>query len=263
MFTTYIRIAEHLVEIQTGSAWVYGWIDRKFTHKAEPPLDGQTLDLSLVIEDGYGQPFVDFNVDIREEADAVVFDRPDYLIRFEYGFRRAHVSAYNSFALKHALMNLYSVFIVHHGWGLLVHSSCVEQDGRAWLFAGVSGAGKSTVARLSAPRPILSDEATVVKVEQGRVTVFDSPFRSELETPAVYGGFPLGGIQLLRQAVYNQRTPIRKADGVLQLLGKVFYWSYRKDETAKLFALCRELVNALPIFELHFQKNDTFWEEIS
>ncbi len=73
---------------------------------------------------------------------------------------------FNEFALKHALMNLYSSFIVHHKWGLLIHSSCLKEGDKAFLFSGQSGAGKSTVVKLSHPRPILSDEATVVKITE-------------------------------------------------------------------------------------------------
>lgn len=262
MKTINVRIAEHRVEFTTESDWVEDFIRSRF-YVEEPEHLGRKPDLLVHVEDGYGSEFTSFDVDSISNGDELIYLRTDYRIRLDLQYGLANVYVFDDFALKHAMLNLYSTFIVHHNWGLLIHSSCILEGEKAFLFAGQSGAGKSTVARLSSPRPILSDEATVLKIDQGEITVFDSPFRSDTPPLLIRESRPLGAIQLLRQSLSIKRTAMGKIDGMLELLGKVFYWPYDAGETAKVFDKCKMLAHRIPIYELYFQKNDLFWKEIS
>ena len=160
-------------------------------------------------------------------------------------------------------MNLYSSFIVYHNWGLLIHSSCAIEKGTAHIFAGKSGAGKSTAAKLSYPRNLLSDEATLVKITPEKVIVFNSPFRSELEVGNFVEQVDLTSVQILFQALQNIRATLTKSDALFQLMDKVFYWPHSQKEIKTIMKLLTNLVKNVPVYELHFQKNNTFWELIS
>jgi hypothetical protein len=223
----------------------------------------QKHDIRVIIMDNYGTPFVNYDVAIITEANKITYKRADYIIEVDDSFKKATISAHNELALKHAFINLYSAFLVHHNWGLLVHSSCAVERGAAHLFAGHSGAGKSTVAKLSKPRSLLSDEATIIKITKDGVVIFDSPFRSELKPVKRQHSYPLKSIQLLNQAKKNERIPINHADALIQLIDKVFYWPHCAEETTRIIQLLKVLVEQVPNYELHFQKNKTFWELIS
>jgi hypothetical protein len=160
-------------------------------------------------------------------------------------------------------MNLYSSFIVYHNWGLLIHSSCAIDNGKAHIFAGQSGAGKSTAAKLSYPRKLLSDEAALIKITPEKVTVFNSPFRSELEAGNFKEQVELASVQILYQALQNNRAKLTKSDALLHLMDKVFFWPHSLDETKTIMRLLTDLVKIVPGYELQFQKNNTFWELIS
>jgi hypothetical protein len=231
-----------------------------FSHKN---LQFNSPDLIITIMDNYGVSFVNYDVAIKKELNKILYERADYLIEVNNSFKYATISVHNELALKHALMNLYSAFLVHHNWGLLVHSSCVVEHGTAHLFAGHSGAGKSTVAMLSKPRNLLSDEATILKISEDGVTIYDSPFRSELKPLNLQESYPLKSMQLLSQALINKRITLHKADALIQLIDKVFYWPYCAEETTRIINLLKLLVEKVPIYELHFQKDNTFWELIS
>ncbi|WNB92475.1 hypothetical protein [Bacillus sp. NEB1478] len=227
-------------------------------------VQNEIPDIKLTIKDSYGIPFVNYNVSTTRESNHIVYKRADYLINVDNTFENAEISAYNELALKHALMNLFSAFIVHHNWGLLIHSSCVVDNEGAHLFSGHSGAGKSTVAMLSNPRDLLSDEATIVKITENKITIFDSPFRSD-STPLgeKIKSYPLKSIQFLNQAMLNQRILINQSDAFIQIIDKVFYWPNGSKDMKSIFSMLKQLVTLVPIYDLHFKKDNTFWEMIS
>ncbi len=83
--------------------------------------------------------------------------------------------------------------------GLLLHSAGVVSKGRAYLFVGRSGAGKTTFARrsLAEGREVLSDDLNAVVLERGELRVRQVPFAGELgmklpEGPL--GDAPLAGV---------------------------------------------------------------------
>lgn len=266
MLTYTVRIAELSVCFETVSPEISDYLLEKFAGDGSEGAAGpvEDPDLALTVAGGYGEPFVDFEVSAAKEDDGrIVFTRADYRITVEPGHRSALIEVYDLFALKHAMIHIYSMVISHREWGLLIHSSCLLQGDRAYLFAGHSGAGKSTVVQLSRPRPILSDEASIVKIAADGITIFNSPFRSDTDRPDIRDTYPLSGIHMLRQALYNERSRMSGISGLTELLNRVFYWAYDPEETKKVLRLCKRLVDRVPVYDLYFQKNHTFWEEIS
>lgn len=227
------------------------------------PTENKQPDLVINIEDGFGVSFQDYYVAIKKDNNQIIYRRADYHIKVDSDFKNAFVSVHNELALKHGLMNLFSSFIVFHNWGLLIHSSCVIDNGKAHIFSGQSGAGKSTAAKLSYPRNLLSDEATLVKITEEDVQIYNSPFRSEIEADSFSGNLSLASVQILFQALQNKREKVAKSDALFQLMDKVFFWPQSQEETSRIMKLMTLLVKQVPVYELHFQKNNSFWELIS
>jgi hypothetical protein len=252
-------IGEHSLCFYSASERIQSWIHDSF--EADSGLSSPP-DLSIEIVDGYGSAFRNFDVDVESRENLITYRRTDYVIEVDPAYSRATLSVFNTFALKHALMNLYSAFIVHRSWGLLIHSSCVIHQGNAVLFSGHSGAGKSTVAKLSAPRPLLSNEATIVKVDAAQSYAFDSyPFHSD---PAVFtkGHYPMSSMYFLHQSETISANGLSETEVMIELMDKVFFWAHDPAETMKLIKLVKTLSQSITGFELFFQKNDLFWREI-
>jgi hypothetical protein len=258
-----IKIAEHIIGFHTESKMVESYLVTQYGALFVDASEDRSPDLFVMIAGGYGVAFVDYEVEVHSTDGTIVFTRKDYRLEVDAKYHKACIAVHDELALKHAMLNLYSAFITFRGWGLLLHSSCLAEGEHAFLFAGQSGAGKSTVAALSVPRPILSDEATIVKLEEEGAWVFTSPFRSDTMYPDLPDPYQLNGIHLLRQAVYNKRSPLSKSSSIPELMNRVFYWAHDPEETKKVLRLCRKLLEQVPVYELAFQKNDTFWEEIS
>ncbi|WP_020618753.1 hypothetical protein [Paenibacillus daejeonensis] len=254
-----LHIGEHVFHIITYSSDVQSFFEQHYLPCEDTAANA---DMTVVVHDGYGKAFDTYDVEIASREGVIVYTRTDYRIDVDDSFTRASLQVQDVFALKHAMMNLFSAFAAHRGWGLLIHSSCIMDREQAYLFAGPSGAGKSTVALLSRPRQVLSDEATIVKITDSEAVIYDSPFRSDLGLPSRRQGTPLRAIQLLRQATENRREPLSQVEGMMGVMDKVFFWSPNVTYTQRVMGLCHRLATVVPVYELYFQKNDTFWEEI-
>jgi hypothetical protein len=264
MSTLKVTIGEHVLHVMFQSEFSAELFHVTFPEIKESSKDH--VDLYVELRAGFGSPFKNYDISSFTDNEGYRhYTRTDYKLSIDSNYRYAAISVYDELALKHALMHLMSTYIVHHGWGLLIHSSCILENGHAHLFAGHSGAGKSTVTALSLPRGIFSDEATLVKISSDVVTVFHSPFRSEFHTNLNEQLTPssLSSIQILHQSPTNRRLPIKKTDGLLTLMNKVFYWSPSPEVARKILGKLKEMVEIVPVYELHFRKEPTFWELIT
>lgn len=88
----------------------------------------------------------------------------------------------------------------------LVHSSTIVHQGKAVLFLGESGTGKSTHTRLwlkSIPDAhLLNDDSPVLAMENGEAVVYGSPWSGKTHCYHQLR-FPLAGVVRLSQAPYN------------------------------------------------------------
>lgn len=106
--------------------------------------------------------------------------------------------------------------------GILLHSAAVVTDGRARIFFGRSGAGKSTVARLGAAAggQVLSDDLNALVVNGDRLVCQKVPFAGD------FGGTrrgdelvcPVAGVYRLRQGECVDVHAMTRADALSALM---------------------------------------------
>lgn len=99
----------------------------------------------------------------------------------------------------------------------------VDRDGNGILFAGNSGAGKTTTARLWAndAAEILSDDRIVVRLENGSWMMYGTPWHGEAEICSPSRA-RLHRIFLLHQATSNSVSPLSPSAAVARLLSCTF-----------------------------------------
>lgn len=107
--------------------------------------------------------------------------------------------------LFHAIRHCYLYLAQQHGI-LALHSASLLYRGKAWLFSGPSGTGKSTHTNLwnrLFQTPLLNGDLNLLALRDGVPLVYGLPWcgTSGISTPRTY---PLGGIILLRQARENR-----------------------------------------------------------
>ena len=118
------------------------------------------------------------------------------------------------YALNNAAMLMYAMATSRKKTALF-HSSVVEHQGRAYMFLGKSGTGKSTHSQLwikyIPETQLVNDDNPVVRVfDDGTATVYGSPWSGK--TPCYRNvSYPIGGVVKLEQAPMNR---IRRLSGV-------------------------------------------------
>ena len=99
----------------------------------------------------------------------------------------------------------------------LLHAACVAIDSGVVLLVGQAQAGKSTAARLAAPRPVLSDDAVLLATApEGRVVAATIGFWGRegsdgLEITRRPGTHPVAAFVTLKKASRNRLRPPRPA----------------------------------------------------
>ncbi len=147
--------------------------------------------------------------------------------------------------------------LLGRGRGVELHScGVIDQEGRGRLFVGVSGAGKTTTARLWADHATgtVSDDRVIVREHQGAMWMFGTPWHGEAEL-SLAGGVPLAGVYLLAQADGNELRTLSAVEAVARLFGCTFPPFY--DERALDFTLAflQRLTSAVPVRELRFTRD--------
>lgn len=112
-----------------------------------------------------------------------------------------------AFGLNNALMVIFTICTSCHGT-LLMHSSVVENEGKGYMFLGVSGQGKSTHSDLWVKHvpgsTLINDDNPIVRIaEDGTPTVYGSPWSGKRP---IYKNvhYPIGGFAAIEQEKENR-----------------------------------------------------------
>lgn len=138
--------------------------------------------------------------------------------------------------------------------GLLAHAAGMEYGGKAFLFTGASGAGKSTFSELLAAAKtgtILSDERMIVREIEGKMIAFGTPWAGTAGI-ARNGSAPLAGIFLLKHGRENQVKKIAGAEALDRMLPLVSIPWYDPEPMTEIIAFAKRVVAAVPCYEFSF-----------
>ena len=130
----------------------------------------------------------------------VDIERGDFHARWDPRTGRGRVRQNaNPYSLDSVLRIVHSLILAERG-GFLLHSASAICEGRAYLFSGVSGAGKTTMTRLApADVTLLTDEISYVRPSGGGYAAFGTPFAGELAKAGENCAAPVSALFFLEQ----------------------------------------------------------------
>ena len=224
----YYKVAEHVFVLKTGEHDSLIGELRQY----EPFLTEPTNEVSFRVEIVDDLTVSDIQEEMRQEDEGQTIvvgktnDGEAYLefwldkrlcsvMIVDKDYRQTQVSVKEnwSFGVNNAMMVMYALATANSQTALF-HSSVVSYQGKAYMFLGQSGTGKSTHSSLWLKyiegTELVNDDNPVVRIIDGVARVYGSPWSGK--TPCYRNVvYPVGGIVKLDQAPYNE---IKRLKGV-------------------------------------------------
>jgi hypothetical protein len=167
----------------------------------------------------------------------------------------------HEYALDSLLRILLSMLLLPRD-GFLLHAATVVRKGRAFVFTGRSGAGKSTVASLSPPGSVLTDEASLLRYSEGAWHAHGTPFWGEFRAEGANTKVPIAGIYALVQAQEDSVQPLSMKQALRALLPNVMFFSSGKQQNEELLRLLIRAAGQIPFYQLRFRRDPGFWQVV-
>ena len=151
--------------------------------------------------------------------------------------------------------------LVKRGEGLIAHAAAVrDTDGRGYLFAGKSGAGKSTTARLwhkNTRADILNDDRVLLLKKGRRFLMYNPPWHGEMGAylSPYHKPVRLDRIFFLRHGKRNVCEPLGFEKAFRRLYPAVFPVFWDVEALKNLVSLCGQVLQASTACDLSFVKN--------
>ncbi len=208
-------------------------------------------------------PVSDDDVRVRFEGGQWLIERGDFHARWDARTGRGTVRQNaNPYSLDSVLRILHSLILADRG-GFLLHAASAVVDGRAYLFSGISGAGKTTMTRLAPPDvTLLTDEISYLRPVAGGYSAFGTPFAGELARPGENCSAPVSALFFLEQGPENRIDEMSSAEALRRLMRNILFFAEDPVLVEKLLAIACDFVAAIPNRRLTFYPDARVWDEV-
>lgn len=168
----------------------------------------------------------------------------------------------NPYSLDSVLRIVHSLILAERG-GFLLHAASGIGDGQAYLFPGVSGAGKTTITRLAPPDvTLLSDEISYVRPGAAGYEAFGTPFAGELAKAGENSRAAIGALFFLEKGLENRVEELPAAEAVRRLMRNILFFAEDPNLVEQLLASACNFVSQVPIRRLTFYPDFRVWDEV-
>ena len=153
--------------------------------------------------------------------------------------------------------------LAHSAGGILMHTAGIVRDGRAYLFFGHSGSGKTTACRVSADQhTILNDDLILLTPQNGEWIAHGTPFWNPTQIKPSNQNAPVAGMYLLIQAPHVAIHKLAPGQATAALISNVPVIPQDTFRSIKLLELLSTLQKNIPVYQLHFLPDNSFWDVI-
>ena len=192
-----------------------------------------------------------------------LLERGDFRAEWDPATRRGRIrQSANPYSIDTVLRIVHTLVLAREG-GFLLHAASAVRNGRAFVFSGVSGAGKTTLARLAPPDAnVLTDEISYVRKEAGGYYAYGTPFAGELARVGANLRAPLDTIYLLAQGAENRVSDVGKAEAARGILANMLFFAEDAELVRAVFLSALDLVEHVPVLRLTFRPEAAAWDLI-
>lgn len=138
--------------------------------------------------------------------------------------------------------------------GMLLHSSAVEYEGKAYLFSGPCGVGKSTHSRqwqqtFGDAAQVFNDDKPALRYLDGTWYAYGTPWCGK-DGINQNKKVPLAGICFLKQAGENAIRKMTAQEAISHIYSQTMYILHKQENMERLLCQIDNLVRCVPVWEL-------------
>ena len=190
-------------------------------------------------------------------------ERGDFRAEWDAAQGRGKIlQSLSPYAIDSVLRIVHSLVQARQG-GFLLHGASAIRSQQAFLFSGVSGAGKTTISRLApADSILLTDEISYIRRERDAYWAFGTPFAGELARLGANTSAPIKRLYFLAKGPENRIEPIETAQALRMLLRNILFFADDADLVKMVFRSACEFLSHVPAFRLTFYPDERVWDLI-
>jgi hypothetical protein len=210
-----------------------------------------------------GEIHADKDVEVRMEGGYWRLERGDFRASWDPRAGRGHISQTpNPYAIDSVLRIVHTLILARQG-GFLLHAASVIRNGSAFLFAGVSGAGKTTISRL-APDDVtlLTDEVSYIRSVGDLYQACGTPFAGELAKVGENRSAPISTLFLLEKGMENRQEEVDPAEAIRAVMRSILFFADDSELVKLVFRSAWDFVERIPVRRLVFSPDQRVWEMI-
>ena len=133
----------------------------------------------------------------------------------------------------------------------MIHASGVNHGGKGYLFTGISGKGKSTMAMLwdTYGAQVIHDDRMIIRKKGDGYIMFNTPVYDNdypLESP-------LGKIFVIEHGTENSMIPLKEAASVSQVMANCIQHTWDTSIIGNLLGSVAQMCRIVPSYKLLFK----------
>jgi hypothetical protein len=134
---------------------------------------------------------------------------------------------------------------------IMIHASGINHKGHGYLFSGISGRGKSTMAKLweDAGAKVIHDDRLIIRNSEKGYRMYNTPVYNN-DTPRMS---PLNRIFLIEHDLENRLVPIKGALAVSSIMTNCIQHNWGHDIIARLLGSVSVICTTVPVARLYFK----------
>jgi len=168
----------------------------------------------------------------------------------------------NPYSIDSVLRIVHSLILAREG-GFLLHSASAIRNGGAFLFSGISGAGKTTISRLAPPdAKLLTDEISYIRRQGETYYACGTPFSGELQRSGENCSAPVCRLFFLQHGLENKVESLSQTDALRRLLRNTLFFAEDEVLVKKIFQAAGEFLDRVPAQQLTFLPDSRVWSMI-